>query len=422
MIGRGTRLCPNLFGPGEDKADFRVFDFCFNFDFFRENPEGINAGDNAPLGTRIFRARVDLLGAVRATRDLDPDLSLGDSLANGLHREVSAMSRDNFLVRMHLESVERFQRREVWENLGESDRETLRREIAGLPNGLPSDDLESRHFDLTALRMQLALAAGDTAAFESHRRRVVEIAALLEEKSAIPAVKAQLGYLEAIQQAEFWEGTTLAILEDMRLRLRELVPFIDRKKRKIVYTGFKDEVVGVRVEDVIAVPRMTSAQYEKKVADYLRNHLDDLAIHRLRSNQPLTPTDLKALETALSSIGEEDGDSLLSGLLARSGAPSLAHFVRSMVGMDQATAKAAFSVFLSDRSLTPPQIRFIEMVVEQLTSRGVMDASALYEPPFDSLHAGGPEELFAGKEQVVDGIFGALEALQLPPSSGSAAG
>ena len=38
MIGRGTRLCPDLFGPGEDKQDFRVFDFCFNFDFFRENP------------------------------------------------------------------------------------------------------------------------------------------------------------------------------------------------------------------------------------------------------------------------------------------------------------------------------------------------------------------------------------------------
>lgn len=36
MIGRGTRPCPDLFGPGEDKQDFRVFDFCFNFDFFRK--------------------------------------------------------------------------------------------------------------------------------------------------------------------------------------------------------------------------------------------------------------------------------------------------------------------------------------------------------------------------------------------------
>ena len=66
MIGRGTRLCPNLFGPGEDKQDFRVFDFCANFDFFRENPEGINASPSIPLGTRLFRDRVQLIGKLQA--------------------------------------------------------------------------------------------------------------------------------------------------------------------------------------------------------------------------------------------------------------------------------------------------------------------------------------------------------------------
>ncbi len=60
MIGRGTRLCPDLFGPGENKLDFRVFDFCFNFDFCREQPEGIKPGGGVPLGTQIFRARVQL--------------------------------------------------------------------------------------------------------------------------------------------------------------------------------------------------------------------------------------------------------------------------------------------------------------------------------------------------------------------------
>jgi type I restriction enzyme R subunit len=79
--------------------------------------------------------------------------------------------------------------------------------------------------------------------------------------------------------------------------------------------------------------------------------------------------------------------------------------------MDRATAQAAFSTFLSDRSLTPPQIRFVEMVIDQLTSRGVITADALYEPPFSNLHAGGPEGLFAGKDNVIEGIFQALEQL-----------
>jgi type I restriction enzyme, R subunit len=412
MIGRGTRLCPDLFGPGENKADFRVFDFCFNFDFFRENPPGIEANAGTPLGTRLFRARVQLLGHVQGKSELDPDAALKTALTDGLYEEVAAMNRENFIVRMHLEAVERFQQRDVWDALTEADREALQRGVAGLPSELATDDIEARLFDLTALRMQLAHVEGDKAAFESHRKRVVEIAALLEDKTTIPVVEAQLAYLASLQESSFWDGIDLAALEDMRLRMRGLVLFIDRKRRKVVFTDFKDEVLGIREEQPVYMPKMTGEQYGKKVEDYLRNHLTHIAIHRLRTNQALTPTDLEGLEATLTEIGEEDGESLLSGLLARSGAPSLAHFVRSLVGMDRAAAQVAFSEFLSDRSLTPPQIRFIEMVIDQLTARGVMDASALYEAPFNALHAGGPEALFAGKENVIEGIFNALDSIR----------
>ena len=133
---------------------------------------------------------------------------------------------------------------------------------------------------------------------------------------------------------------------------------------------------------------------------------------RLRTNQPLTATDLRGLEQTLVEIGEDDGRTLLTSLLTRNHAPSLTHFVRSMVGMDRAAAQEAFSEFLSNRSLTTPQIRFIEMVIDQLTARGVMEPSALYEAPFSSVHAGGPEALFTGKGNVIEGIFEKLETLR----------
>ena len=197
------------------------------------------------------------------------------------------------------------------------------------------------------------------------------------------------------------------------------MPFLDKKKRKIVYTDFQDEITAVRDDD-IHLPKMTGAQYEKKVQEYLKNHLDHIVIHRLRTNRPLTAGDLRELEQTLVEIGEDDGRTLLTHLLARNEAPSLAHFVRSMVGMDRAAAQEAFSEFLSNRSLTTPQIRFIEMVIDQLTARGVMEPSALYEAPFSSVHAGGPEALFDGKDNVIEGIFEKLKALQ--PESLAATG
>jgi len=412
MIGRGTRLCPDLFGPGADKQDFRVFDFCFNFDYFRENPEGIERGGGAPLGTRLFRARVQLLANLQANPELDPETALKDSVTEDLYGEVAAMNPENFIVRMHQEVVERFRQRTAWEILNEADRESLEREVAGLPSQIETDGIESRLFDLTALRMQLALANADLAAFETGRKRVVEISMLLEDKTSIPAVAVQMEYLASIQESSFWEGIDLAALENMRLRIRGLVQFLDKKKRKIVYTDFEDEVLGVRPEEIVHMPKMTSAQYAKKVEGYLSNHLNNIVIHRLRTNKPLTIDDLKSLETTLVEIGEDDGESLLSKLLTRSETPSLAHFVRSMVGMDRSAAQAAFSQFLDDHSLTTPQIRFIEMIIDQLTARGVMEASALYESPFSDIHAGGPDELFAGKEDIINAVFQTLKSLE----------
>ncbi len=409
MIGRGTRLCPELFGPDEDKRDFRVFDFCFNFDFFRENPEGIESKETVPLGTRLFRSRVRLLAHVQRTPDLDEDARLAGSLTEELHGRVAAMNRDNFIVRMHLEDVNRYRERDAWNQLGDEEIERLQRNVAGLPSGTEDGEIESQWFDLMALTMQLSLVEGDRGAYVTRCRRMVEIAMLLEEKSVIPAVMAQLGYLAAMQEPGFWEGMNLVLLEDLRLRLRGLVPLLDKKKRKIVYTDFEDEVLRVRDEEPVPMPKMTSAQYERKVRSYLESHRDHLAVHKLRTNQPLTEADLASLEAALVEVGEEDGENLLTGLLARSEAPSLAHFVRTLVGLDRAAAQATFSEFLNDHSLSPPQIRFVELVIEQLTARGVMEASALYEAPFSNVHTGGPDELFSGRENIIEGIFDRLD-------------
>ena len=235
MIGRGTRLCPDLFGPGDDKQDFRVFDFCFNFDFFRENPAGIEGRGIVPLGTRLFRSRVQLLTHVQATPDLDPDAVLAGALTTQLHGEVAAMNRENFIVRMHLEAVERFRERTTWEQLSDADREVLQREVAGLPSEVETDEIESRMFDLTALRMHVALAEGHRGAVERHRQRMVEIAMLLEEKTTIPAVQAQLEYLVSMQESGFWRGSTCTVSKRCGCAYASWCPSSTRRSRRSLH-------------------------------------------------------------------------------------------------------------------------------------------------------------------------------------------
>ena len=91
---------------------------------------------------------------------------------------------------------------------------------------------------------------------------------------------------------------------------------------------------------------------------------------------------------------------------------SLVYFVRSMAGMDRAAAQSAFSQFLQDRSLSPQQVRFIEMIFDQLTARGVMSPAALYEAPSCSLHSGDPDALYAGRDAVATSSFQARKSAQ----------
>ncbi len=62
MVGRGTRLCPDLFGPGRHKQFFELFDYCQNLEFFSENPDTTEGYVAPPLGKRLFTVRLELIG------------------------------------------------------------------------------------------------------------------------------------------------------------------------------------------------------------------------------------------------------------------------------------------------------------------------------------------------------------------------
>ena len=64
MLGRGTRLCPDLFGPGRHKEFFHVFDFCQNFEFFNQNPQTADGAVVDSLAKRLFVRRVELVGEI----------------------------------------------------------------------------------------------------------------------------------------------------------------------------------------------------------------------------------------------------------------------------------------------------------------------------------------------------------------------
>ncbi len=393
MIGRGTRLCPDLFGPGRHKDQFLIFDFCQNFEFFNQNPKVTDGALGVSLGQRLFAARVELAGIVQDLPDGErPDglTQLDHDVRARLFEEVNGMTLDNFLVRAKRKAVEHFQQSDAWQSLSGKDRETLISEVAGLPSALEDNDIAAKQFDYIVLSGQLALLQ-DQASFIRCKEKVMAIGARLEELSNVPMVAAEMTLILDVQTDEYWQDIDAWALEQMRRRLRALIKLIEGEERIIVYTDFEDEIGdGTTIKLPDAGVGTDKARFQMKVRHFLKQHANHITIQKLRRNEQLTPQDLTELERIMiEEAGASDGE-----LAEACGEGGLGLFVRSLVGLERDAAKDAFAEFMAGKNLNGNQIEFINLIIDHLTERGAIDPRRLYESPFTDFDDQGVSGVF----------------------------
>jgi type I restriction enzyme R subunit len=429
MIGRGTRLCPDLFGPGQDKQFFYIFDFLENLEFFSQDPETTEGSSGGSLTKRLFVRRLELAreiaqgsaasgSAIRDQRrhygEPASDSELRTELIETLQDEVNAMNVDNFVVRSQRRLVEKYQKPESWVEISDDAAGELAGSIAGLPSQHTDDDEESKRFDLLILRLQLALLRSDPG-FEKLRKIVVALARSMEDQSSIPMFRAQLELIQEVQTDDFWQDVTVTLLERVRRRLRGLVKLIEKAKRRPIYTDFEDELGESTTIDLPGFGVAGSAEFEqfkKKALQFLQAHEDNPSLKKLRQNEGLTATDLRELERVLLSEGVGTPRDVER---AKKESNGLGLFIRSLVGLDREAAKRAFGEFLEGHASTANQIEFVNLIVDYLTEHGAMSPAHLYASPFTDISPTGPEGVFTSNQ--IDRMLTVLRDVQLHASA-----
>jgi type I restriction enzyme R subunit len=394
MIGRGTRLCPDLIAPGIDKTHFNIFDFCGNFSFFKENTTGIEPVNYDSISARIFKDTIALAEAFRNESYLDEyHQTVRTELLEWTHKLTEVLNKNNFAVKMVMRTVENFCIRKHWDVLTSEDIHYINRDLAGLVF-IPEDDEKAKRFDGLMRNFQLSVTENN-GRLVRQKNKVKRIAEKLSRLLNIKEVAKAKELILAVTKEEFWNEIDYKKLELVRTSFRKLIQFIPENEIIIYQTDFEDEILGVEeVEGAEGYSK--SDNYKLKVEKYVRENRNHIVIQKLRNNIKLTSAELLALEKLLfedSKLGSKQE------FIKTYGEQPLGKFIRSILGLEEEAVQQAFSEFIDSGNLKAEQIQFVRTIITHFKINGILELQHLAKPPFTDVNDNGIFGLFDDEEQ-----------------------
>lgn len=374
MIGRGTRLCENLYGQGIDKDSFLIFDWLNNFEFFRVNPNGVESTIGLNLTQRIYNIRLDI---VRELQDLKYQLehlqAYRKLLIDELSGQVKSLNQESFRVKQNIQYVDKYRNEDNWNALAVLETNEIKEHVTPLIEATEGEELAKR-FDLLMLTIELAVLTSNNAS--APIKKVMNTANELSKLGSIPQVNKHANLIKDVQDKEFWDNPSIRSLEDVREALRDLIKFIEKEKRKIYYTNFEDEIIEqTSGEPIMDVNDLQS--YKEKVNHYIKEHKDHVSVYKLYHNKKLTNKDIELLEEVLwKELGTKEQ--------YEKNYPEkpITVLVREIVGLNKQAANEAFSEFLTEGRLNANQIHFVKKIIEYISQNGILDKKELQRDPF----------------------------------------
>ena len=370
MIGRGTRLCKNIFGIGQDKTHFLIFDFCDNFNYFNEheNPPESKC-KQLSISQRLFNLRLAVLCELQSIKHQEIEFNRNYylRLKDELLSEVAKIKLNSvrIQVRKELCFVDKYSDINTWTNISPLMRSEIERHITYLLDSDIEEDTKIKSFDARMFYAEISmLESGNIKSASAHVRNIMEVCQfLLNEKASIPQVLEKKRELQQFSSQQYWVSPTIESLESLRVAVRELMVFLDSAGNgKKFDVHISDEVLPNGEDTDISIDIRT---YKQKVIDYLLEHSNKPVVKKIKNLEKINANDLKELEHIL---WDELGSK--ADYEKTTDTENLAVFIRSLVGLEQSAINEKFGDFLSGNVLNPQQQEFVKTIIDYVRENG----------------------------------------------------
>lgn len=403
MIGRGTRLCKDLFGAGKDKSEFRIFDHYGNFEFFEEEyKESDDVGSKSLLQT-TFEARLELVQAALKSNDSDAF----DAAVNLISADINDLPDDSIAVKRELRTVHKLQQTDQLKKMDAATIHVLTKTISPLMASRVLRDKHAIQLDRLIAIIQRCMIE-KASCFEDGRDQLV--AELDQLAVNIQAVRIKDSVIKKVRSAEFWHNATIETLEEARKELRGIMKYRQSKNSDFYDTAStttNDSGLRAFEREVKIAGANEALIYRRRIKSILDEMVSvNPILQKIRMGETVVEADIKTLTSTI--LTSHPGISLevLNDFYGRT-ADKLHITVREIIGLDPHAVEEQFKTFLHNHPmLTAKQVQFMNLLKGYIAEHGSIYVEKLYEAPFDSVSHEGIDGVF--KPEDIDDLIGVL--------------
>jgi type I restriction enzyme R subunit len=395
MIGRGTRLRPNLFGPGKNKTEFLIFDHYGNFDFFEQEYQEPEDTGSKSLLQSTFEARLELAQVALKQNNADAF----DVAIELLRADINDLPDDSIAVRRQLRVVHELQQTELLNTLNSKTQHQLAEIIAPLMAARVLRDKHATAFDKLIATIQRCLVE-QASCFDDGRDQLLR--ELDKLAINILAVRQKDAVIAEVRSADFWQNPSINKLEHARKELRGIMKY----RQQVTGPGYGTDTTrtsdgGVKEldRDIKIAGASEAMLYRRKLKDILEQMIEaNPTLQKIRKGDTIAEFELKSLTSTILTSHPGVSLDLLNEFYGRT-ADQLHLTLREIIGLDPQAIEEHFKGFLhAHPTLTAQQVRFMNLLKNYIAQHGSIVIDKLYEPPFDSISHEGIDGVFTPED------------------------
>ena len=399
MIGRGTRLCKDLFGPGQDKKKFQIFDHWGNFDYFSMEQEEVEAAASKSLAQKRLEAWIDLASSAQKKFEK----GTVNHVAELLHQQIDALNPDSISVQEKWQSKAQLSDLKLLEQFAPQTRQLLLDDIAPL---MQWQDVRGQG---DAIRFDMDIIEAQTTLYTNKDKLNAISTAVIDKLDRLPPHLSQVqqhgDLINTLRDSDWWQNVSFGELEQSRKKLRGIMHLMEKIKEPPsppVYTDITED--GSKIVSKTQETNIRSVDF-KLYRQQIQGALEPLfttspVLVKIRQGAPVTDQELDELSKLVLVQNPNVDIKVLKDFYPEASA-GLDQILRTMVGMDNNAVAERFAEFAASNNLNSQQIRFLDMLKNHIRDFGTIEMKQLFEVPFTRIHGEGITGVFTDMDQVV---------------------